>query len=97
MEKKWYQADSSVMTGDVSVAEGVSIWHNATLRADTAPIRIGRNSNVQDNVCIHAGDGYPVEIGENVSIGHGAILHGCTIADNTIIGIAAGLNASGNH
>ena len=89
MEKKWYQADSSVMTGDVSVAEGVSIWHNATLRADTAPIRIGRNSNVQDNVCIHAGDGYPVEIGENVSIGHGAILHGCTIADNTIIGMGA--------
>ena len=43
MKKKWYQADSSVMTGDVSVAEGVSIWHNATLRADTAPIRIGRN------------------------------------------------------
>ncbi len=85
----YYLADSAVVTGDVTFAEGVNIWHNATLRADTAPIVIGKNSNVQDNVCVHAGDGYSVVLGENVSIGHGAIIHGCTIDDSTIVGMGA--------
>lgn len=85
----YYKAPSAVIVGDVRVEEGVSIWHNATLRADTAPLIIGENSNVQDNVCIHAGDGYTVTIGRNVTIGHGAIIHGCTIDDNTIIGMGA--------
>lgn len=95
MEQKWnigndcYRAPSAVMTGMVELADRVSIWHNTTLRADTAPIYIGTGSNVQDNVCIHAGDGFPVTIGSQVSIGHGAILHGCTVEDNTIIGMGA--------
>ena len=95
MEQKWnigndcYRAPSAVMTGMVELADRVSIWHNTTLRADTAPIYIGTGSNVQDNVCIHAGDGFPVTVGEQVSIGHGVILHGCTIEDDSIIGMGA--------
>ena len=89
MEKKWYAADTAVMMGDIAVAENVSVWHHATLRADTAVLAIGKDSNVQDNVCIHAGDGYPVTLGEQVTIGHSAVIHGCTIDDNTIVGMGA--------
>lgn len=89
MEKKWYAADTAVMMGDITVAENVSVWHHATLRADTAALVIGKDSNVQDNVCIHAGDGYPVTLGEQVTIGHSAVIHGCTIDDNTIVGMGA--------
>ena len=89
MEKKWYAADTAVMMGDITVAENVSVWHHATLRADTAALVIGKDSNVQDNVCIHAGDGYPVILGEQVTIGHSAVIHGCTIDDNTIVGMGA--------
>ena len=89
MEKKWYAADTAVMMGDITVAENVSVWHHATLRDDTAALAIGKDSNVQDNVCIHAGDGYPVTLGEQVTIGHSAVIHGCTIDDNTIVGMGA--------
>ena len=61
------------------MAENVSVWHHATLRADTAALVIGKDSNVQDNVCIHAGDGYPVTLGEQVTIGHSAVIHGRTL------------------
>lgn len=88
-EKNCYKAPSAVITGQVELENEASVWHNATLRGDTAPICVGGGSNVQDNVCIHAGDGFPVTIGSQVSIGHGAILHGCTVEDNTIIGMGA--------
>lgn len=69
--------------------ENCSFWHNAVLRADTARIEIGRNTNIQDGVIIHAGEGHDVKLGESVTVGHGAILHGCTIGDDVIVGMGA--------
>ncbi len=82
-------AEEAVICGDVSLGEDVSVWYHATLRADTAPLVVGNRTNIQDNVVIHAGDGCPVTLGEDVTVGHGAILHGCTIGDNTVVGMGA--------
>ncbi|MDD6350846.1 MAG: gamma carbonic anhydrase family protein [Lachnospiraceae bacterium] len=85
-------ADGAVVKGDVKLAEGVSVWFNATIRADRAPIIIGKNSNIQDNAVLHVEGGvvpYGVTIGEGVTIGHNAIVHGCTVDDNTTIGMGA--------
>lgn len=84
---KYYLGQGSILKGDIDIKNNVNIWYNATLRADNKLI-INQNTNIQDNVVIHA-DEYPVLIGENVTIGHGAILHGCTIGDNTLIGMGA--------
>ena len=75
--------------GDVTVGEDCSIWFHAVIRAETAGIAIGKGSNVQDNAVLHVDEGYPVQIGENVTIGHGAIVHGCSVGDNTLIGMGA--------
>ncbi|MDD5866291.1 MAG: gamma carbonic anhydrase family protein, partial [Lachnospiraceae bacterium] len=85
-------ADGAVVKGDVKLSEGVSVWYNATIRADRAPIVIGKNSNIQDNAVLHVEGGvvpYGVTIGEGVTIGHSAIVHGCTVDDNTTIGMGA--------
>lgn len=82
-------APGAVVLGDVTAAEGCGIWYNATVRGDRTYIRIGKGSNIQDNCVVHGDIGYPVIIGENVTIGHGAIIHGCTIEDNTLIGMGA--------
>ena len=84
-----YIAPGAVVLGDIELAEDCSIWYNAVVRADRAPIRIGRGSNVQDNCVVHVDTGYPVTIGEGVTIGHGAIVHGCSIGNNTLIGMGA--------
>lgn len=81
--------DGAKVVGEVTLSDNVSIWYNAVVRGDQAPISIGERSNVQDNCVIHVSEGKPVNIGENVSIGHGAIVHGCTIDDNVIIGMGA--------
>ena len=73
----------------VELDEDVSIWYNAVLRGDRGTIKIGKGSNVQDNCVIHSSDEFPVTLGENVSIGHGAVIHGCTIEDNVLIGMNA--------
>lgn len=75
--------------GDVDLGEDVSVWHGAVIRGDIAPISIGKNSNVQDNCVIHCSDDFPVTIEDNVSIGHGAVIHGCTLEDNVLIGMNA--------
>ena len=75
--------------GDVELGENVSIWHGAVLRGDVASIKIGNNSNVQDNCVVHCSKDYPVVIKENVSVGHGAVIHGCTLEDNVLIGMNA--------
>lgn len=75
--------------GDVDLGEDVSVWHGAVIRGDIAPISIGKNSNVQDNCVIHCSDDLPVTIKDNVSIGHGAVIHGCTLEDNVLIGMNA--------
>ena len=81
--------DGAKVIGDVKLESNVSIWYNAVVRGDQAPISIDENSNVQDNCVVHVSKGYPVKIGKNVSIGHGAIIHGCTIEDNVLVGMGA--------
>lgn len=75
--------------GDVELGENVSIWHGAVIRGDTDSITIGNNSNVQDNCVIHCTKGFPVEIGDNVSVGPGAVGHGYKLDDNVLIGMNA--------
>jgi carbonic anhydrase/acetyltransferase-like protein (isoleucine patch superfamily) len=82
-------ADSAQVIGNVELAEGASIWFGCVLRGDNEPIRIGRNSNVQDLSMLHSDLGVPLTLGENVTIGHQVMLHGCTIGDNSLIGIQA--------
>jgi len=80
---------TAVIIGDVKVGENSSIWPNAVIRGDQNSIRIGANSNVQDNCVIHVDDKNKASIGNNVSMGHGAIIHGATVNDNVIIGMKA--------
>ena len=82
-------ADSAQVMGSVVLGENASVWFGTVLRGDSETITIGRNSNVQDLSVIHADPGVPATIGENVTIGHQVMLHGCTIGDNTLIGIQA--------
>ncbi len=75
--------------GEVSIAEDASVWYSATLRGDLAPISIGRGSNIQDGAVVHADIGVPTRIGEWVTVGHGAIVHGAAVGDRCIIGMGA--------
>ncbi|MGN0836699.1 MAG: gamma carbonic anhydrase family protein [Akkermansia sp.] len=84
-----FVADSADLIGAVRLGEGSSVWHHATLRADLAPIVIGRGSNVQDNSCIHVEEGLPCIVGEEVTIGHSVTLHACTVEDGALIGMGA--------
>ena len=84
-----FLAHGSIVSGDVEIAEGCGIWYNAVVRGDIAPVFIGRNTNVQDNAVVHVDFDMPTHIGEGVTIGHGAIVHGCTVGDNTLIGMGA--------
>ncbi|HEY4067362.1 MAG TPA: gamma carbonic anhydrase family protein [Burkholderiaceae bacterium] len=85
-ETAWV-ADSAQVIGNVELAEGASIWFGAILRGDNELMRIGKNSNVQDGSMLHSDPGFPLTLGENVTIGHHVMLHGCTIGDGTLIGI----------
>src|SRR4051812_36775223 len=83
-----FLAGGSRVIGDVELAENVSIWFNTVVRGDVERVRIGRNSNIQDNVTIHVTHFVnPTQIGEIVTVGHGAVLHGCTIKDGALIGM----------
>jgi carbonic anhydrase/acetyltransferase-like protein (isoleucine patch superfamily) len=84
-----YIAESAEVIGKVILNSNVSIWPNAVLRGDVEHILIEKNSNVQDGVLIHTNFDMPTVLGENVTVGHGAILHGCRIADNCLIGMGA--------
>lgn len=84
-----FVADGARIVGDVVLGGGSSVWYNAVLRGDSASIRIGVGSNVQDNVSIHVDAEHPVEVGAKVSIGHNAVVHGCTIGDGSLIGMGA--------
>lgn len=88
--KNIYTGNNVVITGEVSLSEDVSIWHNAVLRGDEGYITIGSRTNIQDLVMIHTGiPDYSVTIGQNTTIGHSAIIHGCTIGDECMIGMGA--------
>lgn len=82
-------ADSAEVIGKVVLGEDASIWFGAVLRGDNETLTIGRNSNVQDLSVVHSDHGSPTMIGDNVTIGHQVMLHGCTIGDNSLIGIQA--------
>ena len=84
-----FVAKGAVVVGDVTIEKNCSIWYNATIRCTEAPITIGEGSNVQDNAVIHVSHDHPVTIGSYVTVGHGAIIHGCTIEDNALIGMGA--------
>lgn len=84
-----FVADGARIVGAVSLGPGASVWYNAVLRGDSSPIVIGPGSNVQDNVSIHVDAGHPVVVGSRVSIGHNAVVHGCTIGDGSLIGMGA--------
>lgn len=84
-----FLAPTAVLIGDVTVETGASIWFGAVLRGDFGPIVIGPGSNVQDNAVIHVGAAWPTIIGANVTIGHGAVIEGCTIEEGVLIGMNA--------
>ena len=80
-------ADSAQVIGQVHLAEGASVWFGCILRGDNEPMRIGKGSNIQESCVLHSDPGFPVTLGENVTIGHQVMLHGCTVGDGTLIGI----------
>ena len=80
-------ADSAQVIGNVHLAEGASVWFGAVLRGDNEPMRVGRGSNIQDGSMVHSDPGFPMTLGENVTIGHQVMLHGCTVGDGSLIGI----------
>ncbi|MDH7592887.1 MAG: gamma carbonic anhydrase family protein [Methanomicrobiales archaeon] len=84
-----FVAPGAIVTGDVILDEEVNIWYGAVIRGDRDRISIGRGTNIQDNAVVHTSRGYPVGVGAYVSVGHGAILHGCRIADRVLVGMGA--------
>ena len=84
-----YIAEGAKVIGDVQIGEDSSIWYNAVIRGDSNPTVIGENTNVQDNAVLHTSHGHALTIGDNVTIGHGAIVHGCTVGNNVLIGMGA--------
>ncbi|MCQ0021802.1 gamma carbonic anhydrase family protein [Streptomyces somaliensis DSM 40738] len=84
-----FAAPTSVVVGEVTMGPGSSVWYHAVLRADCGPIVLGADSNIQDNCTVHVDPGFPVTVGERVSVGHNAVLHGCTVEDDVLIGMGA--------
>ena len=84
-----YIAEGAKIIGDVTIGEDSSVWYNAVIRGDSNSIVIGENSNVQDNAVLHTSHSHALTIGDNVTIGHGAIVHGCTIGNNVLVGMGA--------
>ena len=82
-------APGATLIGNVRLLPGASIWFGATLRGDNEPITVGVGSNVQDGSVLHTDPGAPLTIGSNVTVGHLVMLHGCTIGDNTLVGIGS--------
>lgn len=84
-----YVAEGAKLIGDVTISAESSVWFNAVLRGDMAPIRIGRRANIQDGVIGHVNANQPLIVEDDVSVGHGAIIHGCRIGNGTLIGMGA--------
>lgn len=89
VDKTVYEATGSAIIDDVTIGAESSIWFNAVVRGDEASVNIGRRTSIQDNAVVHTDIDCPVIIGDDVSVGHGAIVHGCTIGDNTIVGMGS--------
>lgn len=84
-----FVAGTAVVVGEVRLGAGVSVWYQAVLRGDTESIVVGAGSNLQDNTTVHADPGFPAVIGARVSVGHNAVLHGCTVEDDVLVGMGA--------
>ena len=82
-------AESAAVIGDVEISEDVGIWFGVVIRGDLEPIRIGRATNIQENSVLHTDEGFPLTIGAGCTIGHRAMLHGCVIGDNSLVGMSA--------
>ncbi|AWW42776.1 gamma carbonic anhydrase family protein [Streptomyces cadmiisoli] len=84
-----FVAPTATVIGDVTLGAGASVWYGAVVRGDVERISVGASSNVQDNCTLHADPGFPVAVGERVSIGHNAVVHGATVEDDCLIGMGA--------
>lgn len=84
-----FVAEGARVIGEVTIGENSGIWYNTVLRGDTHPILIGKYTNIQDNSTVHVMHDYPCEIGDYVTVGHGAIVHGCIIGNNCLVGMGA--------
>lgn len=91
-----YVAPSAILVGDVRVSDGGSVWHGAVLRGDFDAVEVGRDSNVQDNAVLHVDRGMPCQIGDHVTVGHAAVVHGCTIGPDSLVGMNATVNSGAN-
>lgn len=89
IQESCFIAETAAVIGDVKLGSGSSVWFGAVIRGDEDSISIGENSNIQDNAVLHCDEGHPIKIGNLVTVGHGAIVHGATIEDNVIIGMGA--------
>jgi len=81
--------EGAIVTKNVEINEKSSVWFNAVLRGDIEPIKVGKSSNVQDNCVLHSSADHPLEVGDFVSVGHSAVLHGCKVEENSLIGMNA--------
>jgi carbonic anhydrase/acetyltransferase-like protein (isoleucine patch superfamily) len=84
-----FVAEGARIVGDVEIGEDSSVWFNAVIRGDILPIRIGRRTNIQDGCTLHTKDGFPLSVGDEVTLGHGATAHGCTIGNLCLLGIGS--------
>ncbi|MFW9621509.1 MAG: gamma carbonic anhydrase family protein [Macromonas sp.] len=84
-----FVADSAQVVGRVTLGAGSSVWFNTVIRADNEPMTIGAGSNIQDGSVLHSDTGFPLSVGERVTVGHQVVLHGCTVGDESLIGIGA--------
>lgn len=89
IDNSCYIAPSADIIGDVTLGKDSSVWFSAVIRGDMAPIVIGERSNIQDNCTLHCKIDSPITVGDNVTVGHNAVLHSCTIGDNTLVGMGA--------
>ena len=89
LEREIFIAQDADVMGDVAIGQRSSIWYHAAIRAEDAPVVIGSESNLQDGCIVHTDEGFPVSIGDRVTIGHGAIIHGCSIGDGSLIGMGS--------
>ncbi len=88
-EDRFWIAPSADIMGDVTLGNDASVWFHAVIRGDNDPISIGARTNIQDGAVLHSDDGLPLNIGDDVTVGHQAMIHSCTIGDNSLIGIGA--------
>lgn len=89
IDESCFIADGAYIVGNAKLGRNVSVWFGAVVRADNDGIEIGDDCNIQDNASVHSDPGFPVKLGEKVTIGHNAVIHGCTIEDKVVVGMGA--------